>query len=143
MQQSNLHGVAKKLFISELSFLTERSDRVPGFELFGMQMLRIWLQGIVIHVENQDGLVNFFLDDSTGVVNVNCQRVNYAPECILRGQYLMVIGVFTSKLPMVMHAIQVIDLHQDKNSESLWILEVLDIHKTIYNTEFQTKRSKS
>jgi len=77
------------------------------------------------------------LDDSTGCILVNYSKI-IRPENLAIGRYFMILGILRmspSDKSAILWAQQINDLTNETNRESIWILEVIDIHQRIYSAE--------
>eukprot|EP01102_Stenamoeba_stenopodia_P007749 TRINITY_DN2182_c0_g1_i3.p1 TRINITY_DN2182_c0_g1~~TRINITY_DN2182_c0_g1_i3.p1 ORF type:complete len:149 (-),score=34.89 TRINITY_DN2182_c0_g1_i3:294-740(-) len=127
--KTNPNLCCRKFFLSQIRskqvFLADNGEYTWRYR--NLEFDRVWIQGCI--VELSDGI--FVLDDGTGTISVDSRKVdsvNPTPKKL--GMFVMVIGLMPSKNRIVAH--KVVDLNDDPNRETMWYLEVIDLHKTAY-----------
>jgi len=124
----------RKFLIGQLSFESrvKRLERAWGFGK--IQFQRIWVQGVTVQILNEDGS-SFIIDDGSGCLYVNASRVKgFNGKELKLGSYWMAIGslgIFHHTEPS-MFAHKLADLSDEPNRETLWMLEVVDVHRKFY-----------
>ncbi|XP_054715581.1 uncharacterized protein LOC129225060 [Uloborus diversus] len=122
---------ARKLFISQHTYLkrnteNERCKWVIKTKRNSIPVSLVWIQGVVIC----DTLNRVIIDDGTGVANVfSAKEAPGFGSWLKNGRYVMIVGELLSVHPSVkVKALKITELPR-LNSETLWILEVLDYWK--------------
>ncbi|NXH21260.1 RMI2 protein, partial [Bucco capensis] len=94
----------------------------------------VWMQGTVLDVERggaRGGSAR--LQDGSGPFTVlGVDGVPKGRPCLSAGKYVMVMGVVRSCSPEpVLRAIKMTDLSENPVHQSMWSLEVEDLHRVI------------
>ncbi|KAK2113338.1 RecQ-mediated genome instability protein 2 [Saguinus oedipus] len=73
------------------------------------------------------------LRDPSGAFSVGClERVPSGPPCLVPGKYVMVMGVMQACSPETcLQVVKMTDLSDNPIHESMWELEVEDLHRNI------------
>eukprot|EP01112_Ceratiomyxa_fruticulosa_P010882 TRINITY_DN2900_c0_g2_i1.p1 TRINITY_DN2900_c0_g2~~TRINITY_DN2900_c0_g2_i1.p1 ORF type:complete len:135 (+),score=16.60 TRINITY_DN2900_c0_g2_i1:102-506(+) len=129
---------SRKLFISQLLQCTQGTHEGKSVFLYkNVPFQRVWIQGTVIGYENTEEADNpvYFLDDSTGVIEVRGTQKLPIKVQLSTGMYILVVGKVlwpagTERPVIASH--QVVDLSSEENRESLWMLEVVDVSSKFY-----------
>eukprot|EP01124_Arcella_intermedia_P034375 TRINITY_DN8509_c0_g1_i1.p1 TRINITY_DN8509_c0_g1~~TRINITY_DN8509_c0_g1_i1.p1 ORF type:complete len:142 (-),score=8.71 TRINITY_DN8509_c0_g1_i1:112-537(-) len=126
-----------KLFAFHTRLLIPSGDK-HVFSLGKREIGRVWIQGTVVSfkrdINYKPGFQIFVdIDDGTGIVSV------YAKDSPLlgtlgEGSYVMVVGYFKSEGDKIVLQGMIIIFNDNPNRETLWMLEVIDIHKNAYLT---------
>lgn len=131
-----------KLFIAHLnSAVCDPRAKLRGNTVWkvspSLEFERVWIQGVVVQLLPGNECL---IDDGTGVctVDVRLFKKRVQSFVVKLGMYLFVLGplhqnsereyIFSVKA----HKIQ--DLSNDPDRESMWYLEVLDLHTNVYHS---------
>ncbi|XP_074866810.1 recQ-mediated genome instability protein 2 [Carettochelys insculpta] len=91
----------------------------------------VWMQGTVLAVEAGGGTAR--LQDESGPFTVRgVGRVPKGRPCLSAGKYVMVMGLLKSCIPEpILQAVKMTDLSDNPIHQSMWSLEVEDLHRSI------------
>ncbi|KAK1344814.1 hypothetical protein QTO34_013516 [Cnephaeus nilssonii] len=94
-----------------------------------LELTAVWMQGTV--VEAGGGKAR--LRDPSGAFSVcGLERVPRGRPCVAPGKYVMVMGVIQAYSPEpCLQAVKMTDLSDNPVHESMWALEVEDLHRNI------------
>ncbi|KAM8779218.1 recQ-mediated genome instability protein 2 [Rhynchonycteris naso] len=94
-----------------------------------LELTAVWMQGTVVAA----GSGQARLRDPTGAFSVcGLERVPRGRPCLAPGKYVMVMGVLQAISPEpCLQAVKMTDLSDNPVHESMWALEVEDLHRTI------------
>ncbi|KAM3201990.1 hypothetical protein BC332_29013 [Capsicum chinense] len=131
---------ALKVFSSHLNnakeTITQQSQ--PAFTLSGILFQRVWLQGILVSTPTTGSSGRCFLDDGTGVVELQLLG-DFVSLSWEKGMYVMVVGLYCVQkggLPLIkVH--KIVDLSPSPDRESMWYLEVIEVFKLFYQPLFE------
>ncbi|XP_036267018.1 recQ-mediated genome instability protein 2 [Pipistrellus kuhlii] len=100
-----------------------RAGRAP------LELAAVWMQGTVV----QAGGGTARLRDPSGAFSVcGLERVPRGRPCVTPGKYVMVMGVIQAYSPEpCLQAVKMTDLSDNPVHESMWALEVEDLHRNI------------
>ncbi|XP_072465452.1 recQ-mediated genome instability protein 2 [Notamacropus eugenii] len=96
-----------------------------------LELAAVWMQGRVLEAAEQGGWAR--LRDSSGSFTVRgLERVPRGKPCLAPGKYVMVMGVIQTCNPEpCLQAVKMTDLSENPIHESMWELEVEDLHRNI------------
>ncbi|KAJ3102544.1 hypothetical protein HDU97_000413 [Phlyctochytrium planicorne] len=155
-EDEGLH-VPRKFFIDQLfqlNMFTKEDDSIDHWAFGKLKLTRIWVMGTVVSTE--DGSI--YLDDGTGIIRVDLDLSqkrfrkgdHFLPfssshflkvlelELELKCNLATVIGPLMYDMDRdmwAMHAERVFDKTDSTDAESIWMMEVLDIHRKVYLTD--------
>ncbi|XP_008828146.1 recQ-mediated genome instability protein 2 [Nannospalax galili] len=94
-----------------------------------LKLVAVWMQGTVLAAEGGQAR----LRDPSGAFSVRgLERVPRGRPCLLPGKYVMVMGVIQACNPEpCLQAVKMTDLSDNPIHESMWELEVEDLHRSI------------
>uniref|UniRef100_A0A8D2H4R8 RecQ-mediated genome instability protein 2 n=1 Tax=Urocitellus parryii TaxID=9999 RepID=A0A8D2H4R8_UROPR len=94
-----------------------------------LELAAVWMQGTVV-AAGGDGAR---LRDPSGAFSVRgLERVPRGRPCLVPGKYVMVMGVVQACSPEpCLQAVKMTDLSENPLHESMWALEVEDLHRSI------------
>ncbi|MXQ80711.1 hypothetical protein E5288_WYG008893 [Bos mutus] len=98
-----------------------------------LELRAVWMQGTVVEA----GCGEARLRDPSGSFSVRgLERVPRGRPCLVPGKYVMVMGVIQACSPEpCLQAVKMTDLSDNPLHESLWELEVEDLHRHIYSLD--------
>ncbi|KAK2111035.1 RecQ-mediated genome instability protein 2 [Saguinus oedipus] len=89
----------------------------------------VWMQGTVVMADHGETRLR---DPSRAFSVRGLERVLRGPPCLIPGKYVMVMGVVQACSPEpCLHAVRLTDLSDNTIHESMWELEVEDLHRNI------------
>uniref|UniRef100_A0A8C7EFM5 RecQ-mediated genome instability protein 2 n=1 Tax=Nothoprocta perdicaria TaxID=30464 RepID=A0A8C7EFM5_NOTPE len=96
-----------------------------------LRLRALWMQGTVERVERGGGAAR--LRDESGAFTVlGVEEVPKGRPCLSAGKYVMVMGVLRSCSPEpLLRAIKMTDLSENPVHQSMWTLEVEDLHRIL------------
>ncbi|XP_036924917.1 recQ-mediated genome instability protein 2 isoform X1 [Sturnira hondurensis] len=94
-----------------------------------LELTVVWMQGTVVAAGGGEAR----LRDPSGAFSVcGLERVPRGRPCLAPGKYVMVMGVIQACIPEpCLQAVKMTDLSDNPVHESMWALEVEDLHKNI------------
>ncbi|XP_033091617.1 recQ-mediated genome instability protein 2 [Trachypithecus francoisi] len=94
-----------------------------------LDLAAVWMQGRVVMADRGEAR----LRDPSGDFSVRgLERVPRGRPCLVPGKYVMVMGVVQACSPEpCLQAVKMTDLSDNPIHESMWELEVEDLHKNI------------
>ncbi|KAM5130405.1 recQ-mediated genome instability protein 2 isoform 1-T1 [Callospermophilus lateralis] len=94
-----------------------------------LELAAVWMQGTVV-AAGGDGAR---LRDPSGAFSVRgLERVPRGRPCLVPGKYVMVMGVVQACSPEpCLQAVKMTDLSENPLHESMWVLEVEDLQRSI------------
>ncbi|KAI5128073.1 recQ-mediated genome instability protein 2 [Manis pentadactyla] len=94
-----------------------------------LELAAVWMQGTVVAAGGGEAR----LRDSSGPFSVRgLERVPRGRPCLSPGKYVMVMGVVQVCSPEpCLQAVKMMDLSDNPIHESMWVLEVEDLHRNI------------
>uniref|UniRef100_A0A8C2VQ92 RecQ-mediated genome instability protein 2 n=2 Tax=Chinchilla lanigera TaxID=34839 RepID=A0A8C2VQ92_CHILA len=94
-----------------------------------LELAAVWMQGTMVAADGGEAR----LRDPSGAFSVcGLERVPRGRPCLVPGKYVMVMGVVQSCNPEpCLQAVKMTDLSDNPIHESMWELEVEDLHKNI------------
>ncbi|XP_004864954.1 recQ-mediated genome instability protein 2 isoform X2 [Heterocephalus glaber] len=94
-----------------------------------LELAAVWMQGTMVEV----GRCEARLRDPSGAFSVcGLERVPRGRPCLVPGKYVMVMGVVQACSPEpCLQAVKMTDLSDNPLHESMWELEVEDLHRNI------------
>ncbi|KAK3270407.1 hypothetical protein CYMTET_21195 [Cymbomonas tetramitiformis] len=132
-----------KLFIAHFnSAVCDQRAKLRGKTVWklspSLEFERVWIQGVVVQLLPGN---EFLIDDGTGVCTVDVRQFQKKVQnfVVKLGMYLFVIGPLhlnserQYSFSVKAHKIQ--DLSNDPDRESMWYLEVLDLHTSVYQCD--------
>ncbi|PON58462.1 RecQ-mediated genome instability protein [Parasponia andersonii] len=138
----NYSLAALKVLCEQLKEAREMASQTQkAMSLGGILFQRVWLQGILVCVEEEKN--HFILDDGTGLIQLSLSAS--ADARLLRswtlGMYIMVVGAFllpTSTSTSTHHHLPIVKVHKMvdlsgfPDREAMWYLEVIESYKLFY-----------
>eukprot|EP01130_Rhizamoeba_saxonica_P000837 TRINITY_DN1073_c0_g1_i4.p1 TRINITY_DN1073_c0_g1~~TRINITY_DN1073_c0_g1_i4.p1 ORF type:complete len:138 (+),score=21.66 TRINITY_DN1073_c0_g1_i4:591-1004(+) len=122
----------RKFFLRQLSVLEPIAGRKFTFKINHTLVQKVWVQGIIAVVGKDNQQI--IIDDGTAVVSVDCRFYNKLMDgnvSYLVGSQIAIVGFVSNERGLLAHMITNIN---GSNSETLWMLEVLDVHNLINTT---------
>ncbi|XP_036136017.1 recQ-mediated genome instability protein 2 [Molossus molossus] len=94
-----------------------------------LELTAVWMQGTVVEAGGGEAR----LRDPSGAFSVcGLERVPRGRPCLAPGKYVMVMGVIQACSPEpCLQAVKMTDLSDNPVHESMWALEVEDLHRNI------------
>ncbi|XP_034526256.1 recQ-mediated genome instability protein 2 [Ailuropoda melanoleuca] len=94
-----------------------------------LELVTVWMQGTVVAADGGEAR----LRDPSGAFSVcGLERVPRGRPCLVPGKYVMVMGVLQACSPEpCLQAVKMTDLSDNPIHESMWELEVEDLHRNI------------
>ncbi|XP_019506477.1 PREDICTED: recQ-mediated genome instability protein 2 [Hipposideros armiger] len=94
-----------------------------------LELTAVWMQGTVVAAGDGEAR----LRDPSGAFSVRgLERVPRGRPCLAPGKYVMVMGVVQACSPEpCLQAVKMTDLSDNPIHESMWSLEVEDLHRNI------------
>lgn len=94
-----------------------------------LELAAVWMQGTVLAAEGGQAR----LRDPSGTFSVRgLERVPRGRPCLFPGKYVMVMGVVQACSPEpCLQAVKMTDLSDNPVHQSMWELEVEDLHRNI------------
>lgn len=94
-----------------------------------LELTAVWMQGTVVAAGDGEAR----LRDPSGYFSVRgLERVPRGRPCLAPGKYVMIMGVIQVCSPEpCLQAVKMTDLSQNPIHESMWALEVEDLHRNI------------
>ncbi|XP_040829871.1 recQ-mediated genome instability protein 2 [Ochotona curzoniae] len=94
-----------------------------------LELAAVWMQGTVVEAAGGEAR----LRDPSGVFSVRgLDRVPRGRPCLVPGKYVMVMGVVQACSPEpCLQAVKMTDLSDNPVHESMWELEVEDLHRSM------------
>ncbi|NP_001181222.2 recQ-mediated genome instability protein 2 [Macaca thibetana thibetana] len=94
-----------------------------------LDLAAVWMQGRVVMADRGEARLR---DPSGGFSVRGLERVPRGRPCLVPGKYVMVMGVVQACSPEpCLQAVKMTDLSDNPIHESMWELEVEDLHKNI------------
>ncbi|XP_045849066.1 recQ-mediated genome instability protein 2 [Meles meles] len=92
-----------------------------------LELVTVWMQGTVVAAGGGEAR----LRDPSGAFSVcGLERVPRGRPCLVPGKYVMVMGVVQACSPEpCLQAVKMTDLSDNPVHESMWELEVADLHR--------------
>ncbi|XP_062036606.1 recQ-mediated genome instability protein 2 [Lepus europaeus] len=94
-----------------------------------LELAAVWMQGTVMAASGGEAQLR---DPSGSFLVRGLERVPRGRPCLVPGKYVMVMGVVQACSPEpCLQAVKMTDLSENAIHESMWELEVEDLHRSI------------